>query len=120
MHTLGMLAQIVIALGIFNVWLIRFKRPTEFRGGSAQNMREEFAAYGMPAAMMWIIGGLKITLAVALVAGIWWHALVRPAAIGMGVLMVGAIAMHLKVRDPATRSLPAAGMLALSMVAALA
>lgn len=120
MRTLGIIAQIVIASGIFNVWLMRFNRATTYRGGSAGNMREEFAAYGLPVGFMWLIGGLKIALAIGLVAGIWVRALVIPSAVGMGLLMIGAIAMHLKVKDPAIKSLPAVCMLALSILAALA
>ena len=110
------LAQIVIALGIFNVWVVRFGRPTRYRGGTAGNMREEFAAYGLPVGFMWLIGGLKIALAIALIVGIWVPALVTPAAVAMAVLMAGAIAMHVKVRDPARKAVPAGLMLALSLV----
>lgn len=119
MQTIGTLAQIVIALGIFNVWLIRFNLPTGYRGGSAGNMREEFASYGLPVGFMWLIGALKIALAIGLIAGIWIRVLVMPAAVGMGLLMLGAIAMHIKVQDPAKKSIPAACMLALSILAAV-
>ncbi len=42
----------------------------------------------------------------------------RPAAIGMGLLMLGAFFMHLRVRDPMKKSLPAIAVLA--MCAAIA
>ncbi len=112
-------AQIIIALGIFNVWLVRYNRSTGYRGGSANNMRQEFAAYGLPFWAMCVIGGLKIALAILLLVGIWVPSLVQPAAIAMAVLMVGAIAMHLKVGDAPRKSLPAACMLGLSILAAL-
>jgi len=38
---------------------------------------------------------------------------VRPAALLVAVLMVGAIVMHLKVKDPISRSLPALAVLAM-------
>ena len=120
MHILRLVAQIVIALGIFNVWVVRYGKATTYRGGSARNMREEFAAYGLPSWALYVVGTLKISLAIALVAGLWVPVLVRPAAVGMAVLMVGAIAMHLKVGDPAQKSLPAVGMLVLSILAAVA
>lgn len=110
--------QVMIALGIFNVWLLRFGRATEWRGGTAQNMREEFQVYGLPAWFMGLIGFLKVVLAVALVVGIWVPALKQPAAIGMAVLMLGAISMHVKVNDPLKRSLPAFTMLVMSLVVA--
>ncbi|QOV88555.1 DoxX family protein [Humisphaera borealis] len=119
MHSLGVVAQVVIALGIFNVWVLRYGKPTAYRGGSARNMREEFAAYGLSYGVMCLIGGLKIALAIALVVGIWVPVLVMPAAIGMAVLMVGAIGMHVKAGDPPLKALPATCMLALSIVAAV-
>ena len=54
--------------------------------------------------------------ALALLAGIFLPDLVKPAASVMAVLMAGAIVMHLKVKDPARKSLPAAIMLTLSLV----
>ena len=111
--------QIIIALGIFNVWLLRFGKSTAWRGGTAQNMTEEFQVYGLPTWFMGLIGFLKLLLAVSLIAGIWIPTLKQPAAIGMGVLMLGAISMHVKVNDPLKRSLPAFTMLALSVVVAV-
>ena len=40
--------QIVVGLGLLNVWLLRVQSSTAFRGGSAQSLREEFAAYDLP------------------------------------------------------------------------
>lgn len=119
MELVGTVAQIVIALGIFNVWVVRYGRTTSYRGGTAQNMRQEFAAYGLPFGFMCLIGGLKIVLAIALIVGIWVPALATPAAIAMAALMLGAIAMHVKVGDPPRKSLPAALMLAMSVVVAV-
>ena len=110
--------QIVIALGIFNVWLLRYGRPTTWRGGSAGNMKEEFAVYGLPGWSVNVIGALKLLLAAALIAGGWIPGLTRPAAIGLAVLMLGAVAMHVKVQDPLQKSLPAFTLLVLSSVVA--
>ena len=46
--------QIVIALGILNVWLLRFGKPSAWRGGDAQNMVQEFRVYGLPTWSMWM------------------------------------------------------------------
>jgi hypothetical protein len=59
---------------------------------------------------MYLIGAIKILLALALIAGIWFPVLIRPAAIGMGLMMLGAVVMHVKVKDPMQKSLPAAGI----------
>ncbi len=113
------IAQVVIALGIFNVWFLRFGKPTAWRGGNATTMREEFAAYGLPPWFVFVIGFLKVALAVCLIAGLWVPWLARAAAVGMAVLMGGAIAMHVKAGDPPKKSLPAFAMLVLSVFVAL-
>ena len=120
MQTAVLVARIVIALGIANVWLVRFGKATPYRGGTAKNMREEFAAYGLPPWAVYVIGGLKLLIAALLLVGIWVPELTQPAAIGMAVLMAGAVGMHLKVKDPPLRSLPALCMLALSLFVAFA
>jgi hypothetical protein len=68
---------------------------------------------------MKVIGFLKITLGLCLIAGLWVSGITRPAAIGVAVLMIGAVAMHVKVKDPLRSSLPAMTLLVLALVVAL-
>jgi uncharacterized membrane protein YphA (DoxX/SURF4 family) len=110
--------QVVIALGIFNVWILRFRKSTEWRGGTAASMKEEFQTYGLPAWSVQVVGFLKLAFAACLIAGIWFPALTKPAAVGIAILMLGAVAMHLKVKDPLKKSLPALTMLILSVIVA--
>ena len=116
MQNFIVLCQIIIALGIFNVWIIRYGKETNWRGGEAKNMKEEFAAYGLPSEFMVFIGAAKILLAICLIIGIWIPLLVKPAAIAMAFLMIGAVSMHVKVKDSLQKSLPAFTMLLLSLV----
>lgn len=118
MELIGSIAQVIVALGILNVWVLRYNRSTAYRGGDASNMREEFAAYGLPFWFMCLVGFLKISFALALLVGIWFPVIVVPAAVGMSLLMAGAISMHLKVKDPPKKALPATVMLILSVLAA--
>jgi len=113
-----MFIQVLVAFGIFNVWFIRFGKSTKWRGGNAKDMRAEFAVYGLPGWFMIITGTLKVTLACCLIAGFWFPAILRPAALGLAVLMLGAIAMHTKVGDSPMKSLPAICMLAGSLFVA--
>ena len=78
-------------------------------------MREEFISYGLPDALVWIVGALKVVFATMLVIGIYYQPLIFPAAVGMAALMLGAIIMHLKVKDQPIKSLPAAIFLILSL-----
>ena len=108
------LLQAVIGLGLLNVWLVRPHRATPFRGGAAQDLRSEFAAYGLPPWFFFVVGALKIGSGLMLVAGIWVPSLVAPAAGIVIGLMAGALGMHLKVGDPRIKSVPALLMLAMS------
>jgi hypothetical protein len=116
MDTIRVITQIIIAVGIFNVWILRYGKPTSWRGGQAKNMKEEFAIYGLPTWFVGFIGFLKLLLAVFLIIGIWIPSLTNPAAYGMALLMLGAITMHIKVKDPLKKSLPAFTMLLLSLL----
>jgi len=106
--------QIIVALGLLNVWLLRAGSSSEYRGGGAQSLKEEFAEYGLPEWFFYLIGALKLGSAVALLVGIWLPVLVQPAAALVVALMLGAVAMHLKVGDPVKKMLPAAAMLLMS------
>jgi len=111
--------QIIVALGLLNVWLLRFNRSTAYRGGQARSMPEEFAAYGLPGWSTFVVGALKVGSAMCLITGIWFPALVLPAALVIGILMVGALAMHLKIGDPLKKSMPALFMLTFCVVICL-
>jgi len=111
--TLPAVLQLVVGLGLLNVWLVRRDRPTAYRGGTATTLRDEFAAYGLPPVAFPVVGGLKVASALVLIVGVWVPLPVREAAGLVAALMVGAIAMHVKVRDPLVRALPATAMLGL-------
>ena len=106
--------QIIIALGLLNVWLLRSEKVTEYRGGSAQSLKDEFKAYGLPDWFFQLIRVLKIGSAVLLIIGLWVPVVVAPAAALVVMLMLGAIGMHIKVKDPVMKSLPALILLLLS------
>lgn len=113
---LASILQVAIAFGIFNVWFVRSKMQTKYRGGGAMNMKEEFQVYGLPQWFMYMIGFLKITLALLLLIGLVVPFVVPYAALGMSGLMVGAVSMHIKIKDPLIKAMPALGMLAMSAI----
>ena len=112
--TLASFFQITVALGLLNVWILRSTSATAYRGGEAQSLKEEFSAYGLPDAAFFIVGALKVGSAVALLVGFWISELVGPAASIIAVLMIGALAMHIKVGDPLKKSMPAFLILVMS------
>ncbi len=116
---LSALLQLILALGLINVWLVRAGRATAYRGGTATSLKQEFAAYGLPDSVFYLVGALKLGSAAALLAGLWIPGLALPAAILLAALMLGALAMHVKVKDPLPKSVPALTMLAMTTALAL-
>ena len=114
MTTLIIILKLVVGITLLNVWLLRFKKRTPYRGGSAANMKQEFKNYGLPEWFMYLIGSLKVGLAIALILSIWFNQLESISLIGIGVLMLGAIAMHFKINDEFKKSLPALTLLLLT------
>ena len=119
MKAIGKVAQTAAALWIYSVWFLRFNKDTGYRGGGATNMKEEFAEYGLSEKSMYAVGATKVTLATMMLIGHGVPKLVRPASAGLAVLMLGAIGMHVKVKDPIKRALPAISVFSLSAVSAV-
>ena len=109
--TLLMILQLIISIGLINVWLFRFNKTTKYRGGSAKNMKEEFIAYGLPEWSMYFVGFVKVAIAIMLIISIWVEELLLYNLIVLAALMIAAVFMHLKVKDPIKKSYPALSIL---------
>lgn len=105
--------EVVVGLGLLNVWLLRSRSATSYRGGDAKTLRQEFAAYGLPVSAFYVVGTLKVAAGLILLSALFLPMPARLAATVVAGLMVGALAMHIKVKDPSSKSVPAALMLAL-------
>ena len=111
--------QVVIALSVIRVWTMNFNKPSRWRGGGARNMKEEFIVYGIPSWVMYSVGTLKVTFSVGLLAGLWIPELVKFSASGIAIMMFFAIIMHVKIKDPLIRSIPAITFMVLSILIVL-
>lgn len=118
MENIIIILQVIVGLSILNVWLIQNKKPTRWRGGDATTIIEEFAVYGLPSWSVYVVGALKVILAILLLVGIWYPALRFPAAAGLAILLFGSVAMHIKIGDPLIKSLPAGLFLAMCLIIA--
>ncbi len=107
--------QLLVAFGLLNVWLIRSNQKTAYRGSNASSLKSEFAAYGLPLWSFYVIGFIKISAALLLLLGLWIPLLVFPSALVVSLMMLGAVCMHIKVRDPLKKCLPALIMLFFSV-----
>jgi hypothetical protein len=100
--------KVIVGLSILNVWLIQPQKPTKWRGGNAKTIFEEFEAYGLSKSFCYVIGFLKVSLALILLASIKFETLTLIGSIGLSTLLLGSIIMHLKIKDELYKSFPAA------------
>lgn len=110
--------KIIVSLSILNVWLIQPKKPTKWRGGNAKTILEEFEVYGLPKSLCYIVGFLKVSLALLLLASIKFEYLTLIGSLGLSILLLGSIIMHLKVKDEIYKSLPAFLFIIMNLVIA--
>ena len=104
MHTAAICAQVVIALSIAFVWIVRLP-----------NIVIEFDEYGLPDLIRNAVGAAKISLATLLITGIWYPRLVPASALLMAFLMLCAQAAHFKAKHSWQRYMPSLGLLLLSL-----
>lgn len=116
MDTLAIILKLIIGLSVLNVWILRSRKESPFRGGKSKTLEEEFEAYGLSMKTLNLVGAVKIILALMLLVSIVYPPLSKPAALGMALMMTAAIFMHLKIKDPIEKSFPALLFLTLSIV----
>jgi hypothetical protein len=116
MEIVKIICQLMVGLGILNVWLVRFNKVTPYRGLQARNLKEEFVTYGLPGWFVYLVGAIKVPAAVALLVGIAVPGLVTPAAAVIAALMLGAVGMHFKVNDAPRKFVPASWVLGLCLI----
>jgi len=109
------LLHLVVSGGLLNVWLLRNSKSTGYRGGDSKTLKEEFVAYGLPEIVYYVVGFLKVVSAVVILVSFWVPFLRIYAASTIAILMVGALFMHFKVKDPLKKSIPALLMLIMSI-----
>jgi hypothetical protein len=107
MNTFSNCAQIIIAISIAYVWIIRF-----------DNIVEEFKYYRISDMVRNFVGAGKIALSTLLIAGIWYPGLVLIPALLMAGLMVCAQIVHIKVKNPIRKFIPSFLLLVLSLFVA--
>ena len=110
MEYIKIFLQVFIALGIVNVWLIRPKLSSAYRGANAKNLKEEFLAYGYPSWFIYAIGGCKLMCASFLILGFWIDRIDFVGSFGLMCLMIGALYSHIKVGDTFKKYMPATVM----------
>lgn len=106
--------QVIVAIGLLNVWLLRGEKQTRYRGGEARTLKEEFSVYGLPVWFFYLVGFLKVLSALLLLIGLFFPEVVLFASLIVTFLMLGAVCMHFKVSDPILKAVPASMMMLMS------
>ena len=108
--------KLIVGLSILNVWLIQPKKATKWRGGDAKTLMEEFKVYGLSKTLCYVVGFLKVGLALILLASIKFESLTLIGSIGLALLLLGSVIMHIKVKDELFKSFPALLFIVINLV----
>ena len=107
--------KIIIGVSIINVWLIQPNKPSRWRGGDAKTIIEEFNVYGLSKTFYKVVFVVKVGLAILLLTSIKYDFLTLYSSLGLAALLLGSIAMHIKVKDALFKSFPAFLFMAMNL-----
>ncbi len=103
---------VVVSVTVITAWTYNINLDTTFRGGDATNMIEEFEAYGLNQTTMVVVGIFKVSCAIMLLFGLKYRKLILPAAGVMALFMIAAVYFHFSISDPIVPTAPSLLMLA--------
>jgi hypothetical protein len=95
--------KIIAAVSVFYVWVVRY-----------DNIKKEFKDYKLPSSFRDFIGIIKISFTVMLQFDD--NNLVVIGSLGIIILMLGAVATHIKVKNPIKDVVPALTMLSIGLI----
>tara|TARA_B110000014_G_C19921421_1_gene476707 strand:- start:187 stop:549 length:363 start_codon:yes stop_codon:yes gene_type:complete len=102
-QTLLEVLKIITTISIFFVWYIRY-----------ENVKKEFEKFGYPSWFRDLSGILKISFIVMLHSHDYTVNLI--GAIGISIMMLGAVITHIKMNDNFRQSVASCAMLAISLL----
>ncbi|WP_158884287.1 DoxX family protein [Amycolatopsis anabasis] len=109
-----------ILIGLLSVLLtFAFVGAGGAKLAGVENMTRSLGHLGVSPGLTRAIGGLELAAAAGLIAGFWITPIGFAASMGLMLLMVGAVARHLRARDPVVRAAPAAVLGVLSVANAV-
>jgi uncharacterized membrane protein YphA (DoxX/SURF4 family) len=110
--------KLIVSLSILNVWLLNRSNASQWRGGNAQSLSEEFEAYGLPSWSLYVVGFFKVSFALLLLLSIFYPSLAIIGSLGLAFFLSGSVLMHIKISDPLKKSIPAASFLIICLLIA--
>jgi hypothetical protein len=108
--------KIIVGISILNVWLLQKNKATKWRGGAAKTILEEFEIYGFSKQFCYLIGTLKVGLALILLISVWFKEYTLIGSIGLILLLLGSIMAHIKIKDVWYKSFPAFLFIVLNLI----
>jgi hypothetical protein len=108
MNTLIIIAQLIVALSVYYVWIFRY-----------EVVIIEFKQFGVSDLTRTFVGAFKVSLATLLVAGVWFPPLIDISAIPMGIFMLAAQFYHFKIKNPFVKHMPSLFLLLLCILITL-
>ena len=112
MKTILKILLVVVSVTVITAWTYNINLDTTFRGGDATNMIEEFEAYGLNQTTMVVVRIFKVSCAIMLLFGLKYRKLILPAAGVMALFMIAAVYFHFSISDPIIPTAPSLLMLA--------
>ena len=103
---------VVVSVTVITAWTYNINLDTTFRGGDATNMIEEFEAYGLNQTTMVVVGIFTVSCAIMLLFGLKYRKLILPAAGVMALFMIAAVYFPFSLSDPIIPTAPSFLMLA--------
>ena len=94
--------KIISSVAIFFVWVVRY-----------DNIKKEFVEYNLPSWVRDLVGILKLSFATMLQFSN--EEVVKIGALGITVLMLGAVATHLRLKSSFRRYIASVAMLSISV-----
>lgn len=109
MQITSIILQVILGLGFFMFGFMKF----------GKQMTKEFQRYGYPQGFRIFTGLIEVICAAGMFLGIWYPPFAALAGILLAVTMIGALATHLRVKDPGKSMGAPSILLILSIIVAI-
>ena len=109
MHITSIILQVILGLGFLLFGFMKF---------GAKQQVEAFKHFGYSQAFRAFTGIIEVIGAAGMIVGIWYPTIATLAGLLLGVIMLGALITHIRVKDPGKNMGMAIILLILSIVVA--
>tara|TARA_S200000501_G_scaffold155619_1_gene146829 strand:- start:21627 stop:21947 length:321 start_codon:yes stop_codon:yes gene_type:complete len=88
------ICKVLLSVSLFYVWVVRY-----------ENIKKEFIQYKLPNWLRDLVGILKLSFSLMILSSD--RNLVWMGSMGIIILMIGALATHVRVKNPLSKMIPA-------------